>query len=282
MSSVADNTREQKLLQNPQALVNIVRRIAIDAGEVILDHYEGLEPVKVDTKPDQSPVTAADRDAENFIKAALKDVCPSVPMVGEETVDLNDADTIEDKAGYFWLVDPLDGTKNFIEGGEEFTVNIALIKNHQPVLGVIYAPVKEELYAGCGPDTAIRWTGEAKKDKPISVRKAPSVGVIAITSRTYGDKNELNNFLEQFKVQKIVKKASSLKICAIASGKADIYPRFGPTCEWDTAAGDAILRAAGGCITDMDGQALVYGAREERWLNPEFVASSFQWFEDEE
>jgi len=282
MSSDAGKSRETKLLESPEALSNIVRRIAIDAGEVILDHYNGLEPLQVETKQDESPVTAADRDAEVFIKAALKNVCPNVPMIGEETVALNNADSIDDRAGYFWLVDPLDGTKNFIDGGEEFTVNIALIKNNEPCLGVVYAPVKEERYAACGPNTAIRWSAETKKDKPIPVRGLPSGGLTVITSRSYGDKSQLDNFLEQFKVNKLVKKASSLKICAIASGKADIYPRFGPTCEWDTAAGDAILRAAGGYITDTNGQALKYGVGDEKWLNPDFVAASFQWAMTEE
>lgn len=282
MQKNQDRSREDKLLSSPEALTNIVRRIAIDAGEIIHGYYIHLDTLKIDIKQDASPVTEADREAERFIKAALEKNCPTVPMIGEETVAMNTADTIKDKDDYFWLVDPLDGTKNFIEGGEEFTVNIALIKNRQPVLGVIYAPIKEELYAGCGEGTAIRWTAESGRDKAISVRQMPKHGLTVLASQSAGSQNRLEDFLDQFKIQKLVRKSSSLKICTIAAGKGDMYARFGPTCEWDTAAGDAILRSSGGLITDMKGMPLVYGGANEEWLNPEFVAASFEWYADED
>ncbi len=282
MSPITEDSREYKLLQSPEALCNIVRRVAIDAGEIIHDYFMDLDTLLVEHKDDASPVTEADREAEKFIKAALEKYCPNVPMIGEETVAASPDLKLEDASDYFWLVDPLDGTRNFLEGGEEFTVNIALIKNACPVLGVIYAPIKEELYAGYTGGEAIRWTAETGKDKPITVRPPPVKGLTVLVSRRYGDQSRLSDFLERFKVQKLARKASSLKICTIASGKGDIYPRFGPTCEWDTAAGDAILRSAGGYLTDVNGQALVYGGGNEKWLNPEFVASSFAWFDGED
>jgi len=274
--------REQKLLNNPAALCNMMRRIALSAGEIILDYYDRLELLSVESKSNDTPVTQADREAELFIKEELKALCPSVPMIGEETVSLGQADILSEGDDYFWLVDPLDGTKNFIQGGEEFTVNIALIKDGVPVIGVVYAPVKGELYAASHGEEPVRWTDETEKDKPFSVRPIPMQGLVVISNRMGSGVPELERFLEQFKVQKMVRRASSLKICAVASGKADLYPRFGPTCEWDTAAGDAILRAAGGYLTDMQGQPLTYGRAEDGWLNPEFVASSFPWFEAED
>ena len=281
MSEPQRDTREDKLLSSPEALTNIVRRIALDAGELVMDYFMRLETLEIEIKKDDSPVTEADQETEKHIRQALKQYCPTVPVIGEEAVTNNTAEAIKDKDDYFWLVDPLDGTRNFISGGEEFTVNIALVKNRQPVLGVVYLPVKEELYAGWAGGQALRWTAESKKDKPITVRDMPAQGLTVFSSRTYGDQSQMHEFLEQFKVQKIVKKSSSLKICAIAAGKADMYPRFGPTCEWDTAAGEAVLSAAGGYVTDTAGQPLVYGGSNKKWLNPEFVASSFCWSEED-
>lgn len=273
--------RAQKLLENPEALCNMVRRIAIDAGEVIMKYYDGLEDMQVDTKNDDSPVTLADREAEMFIQMSLEQTTPDIPVVGEEAAALGKVKALGD-VEYFWIVDPLDGTKEFVDGRDEFTVNIALIKNGKPILGVVYAPALGEMYAGHGPGTAIKWREETGKDKEISVRPYPKHGMTVVASRSFGDDNKLDKFLDAFKVEKVIKHGSSLKICAIAAGKADIYPRFGPTCEWDTAAGDAVLQAAGGIITDLDGAPLEYGGKRERWLNPEFVACSFAWFDDGE
>lgn len=275
----ANKGREEKLLQNPQALCNMIRRLAIDAGEITLKYFDGLEDMQVDQKNDDSPVTLADREAEAFIQMSLGQLTPSIPMVGEEGVALDKAPDIKEGAEYFWLVDPLDGTKEFINGTEEFTVNIALIKNGQPFLGVVYAPAKGEMFAGYGEGTAIRWTEEIGEDKSISVRPVPKGGMTVVASKSHSNDEKLGRFLELFKVEKLIKRGSSLKICAVAQGKADIYPRLGPTCEWDTAAGDAVLRAAGGMITDLDGQPMKYGGTNPKWLNPEFVACSFEWFD---
>jgi 3'(2'), 5'-bisphosphate nucleotidase len=272
--------RAAKLLAHPEALCNMARRIALEAGEIAMRYYDGLEDMQVDVKHDDSPVTLADRETEAFIQAALEQLTPTVPFVGEEAAALGKLKALT-CAEYFWLVDPIDGTKDFINGSDEFTVNIALVKQGVPVLGVIYAPAKGELFAAHGPGTAIRWLEDTDNEKRISVRPLPKNGLTVVSSKHYENSAGRDEFLERFKVEKIVKKASSLKICAIAMGRADVYPRFGPTCEWDTAAGDAILRAAGGAITDINGAPLQYGGANPKWLNPEFVAASFEWFGSE-
>lgn len=268
-----------KLLQNPGALTNMIRRIAIEAGEIVLDYYDDLLPEDIDRKGDGSPVSEADRKAEAFIQKALKDLIPELPFVGEEAFAEGRADDVTG-APYYWLVDALDGTKEFISGGEDFTVNIALVQDGVPILGVVYAPVKESLYAGHSGTHAIKWTAETNKDKPITVRRPPAEGLVVVGSKSHGNNQDLSRFLEEFKIQKVVKRGSSLKICAIAEGKADLYPRFGPTCEWDTAAGDAVLRAAGGFLTKVDGTPLVYRHQDPKFLNPEFITAGFDWFAD--
>ena len=281
-SSFENKAKERavKLLNNPEALCNMVRRIALDAGEIVMKYYEGLEDMQVDIKNDDSPVTLADRETETFIQMSLEQLTPDTPIVGEEAAALGKVRAVE-QGEYFWLVDPIDGTKEFINGGDEFTVNIALIKDGAPILGVIYAPAIGELYAGYGPGTATRWLEDSDNEKPISVRPSPRSGLTVVSSKHHGSGSRLDKFLAQFKIEKVIKRGSSLKICAVAAGKADIYPRLGPTCEWDTAAGDAILQAAGGVITDIDGQPLKYGGADPKWLNPEFIACSFAWFDVE-
>lgn len=266
-----------KLLENPAALCNMLKRIAIEAGEITLKYFDGLEDMQVDCKHDDSPVTLADREAEAFIQMSLESILPDIPMIGEEGVALGKAPEISKGQEYFWLVDPLDGTKEFISGGEDFTVNIALIKNGAPVLGVVYAPARGELYAGYEGGRAVKWLQDTDSEKEISVRACPKEGLTVVASKSHGDPTRLEKFLEKFKINKLAKYGSSLKICVIAAGKADIYPRFGPTCEWDTAAADAVIRAAGGMVTDTEGKPLQYGGANPKWLNPEFIASSFEW-----
>lgn len=270
---------EDKLLANLGALCNMVRRIAIDAGEITLKYLDEAEDMQVDTKNDDSPVTLADREAEMFIQMSLENLTPNIPIIGEEAAALG---KLPDFRGseYFWLLDPLDGTKEYISGGGEFTVNIALIRNNVPILGVVYAPYLGTLYAGHGEGTAVKWSQDTDKEKAISVRSVPNEGMVVVASKSHGDTEKLDKFLEGFKVEKLTKRGSSLKICIIAEGKADIYPRFGPTCEWDTAAAHAVLNAAGGVITDEKGEALRYGGFEPKFLNPEFIACSFEWFKD--
>ena len=269
-----------KLIDNPAALTSIIRRIAIEAGEIILKYYDGLVPNDITKKGDGSPVSEADKAAERHIQSALKDLLPDIPFVGEEAFSENRADDIGDEQ-YFWLVDALDGTKEFISGGDDFTVNIALIHGRNPFLGVVYAPVTETTYAGHSGTTALKHTPDMKNDKIIHVRNEPANGIVVVGSKSHGSGEKLDHFLEQFKVRKLVKRGSSLKICTIAEGRADLYPRVGPTCEWDIAAGHAVLKAAGGFITTVDGHELTYNKAYPKMLNPEFIASSFEWYDEE-
>lgn len=261
-----------KLLTHLPALCNVVRRIAIEAGEITLDYFvEGMAQ-QAFIKQDGSPVTDADRLAEEYIVRALKDAIATIPVVGEESSSGGD---IPDLAGeeYFWLVDPLDGTREFVQGSPDYTVNIALIKQGKPVLGVIYAPALGEMYAAHGEGTATRWLEETNNEKPIHVRKPAHGGLVVVASRTRSQQ-ELENFLAEHKVEKIIRKGSSLKICAIACGKADLYPGLSHTREWDTAAGQAILESAGGEIISVDGIPLCYGNSAEGFRNPQFIAQA--------
>ena len=248
----------------------MVRRIVTAAGARTLEYFDAGLP-GYEEKGDGSPVTIADREAEDIITAGLADLVPGIPVVGEEAVAAGNVPALGD-GGWFWLVDALDGTREFIAGGTDFTVNVALIHGGVPVLGVVYAPAKGEMYAGSGPGTAIRYLEDTDSEKPVFTRRPPPSGLVVLASRTHGDAQRLDEFLACYKVAKVIKSSSSLKLCAIAAGKADMYPRFGPTSQWDTAAGDAVLRAAGAAVHDLSGAPLVYGAVAGGFVNPEFVA----------
>lgn len=266
-----------KLLSHRPALCNIIRRIAVEAGELILEYYDGVRDMGSASKEDGSPVTVADQEAEHLIEKRLEESVPGVPMIGEEAfsdgrrVDFNTHD-------YFWLVDPLDGTRAFVAGDGDFTVNIALIYKGNPVLGVIYTPDKGELYAGYinedGTSRSYRYFEESDTEKDMRTRSMPSKGLTVYASASPQSAEQIQAVLDQFKIAKVVRRSSSAKISAIANGKADIYPRFGPTCEWDTAAGHAILRAAGGEITNIYGEPLTYGGDDPKLRNPHFIAAS--------
>ncbi len=259
-----------KILQHLPALCNQVRRIAIEAGNITLDYFDESGYQGADAKADGSPVTLADTEAQKLINQKLQDIDDSILIVGEENKNPDVS-----AAEYFWLVDPLDGTKEFISGSGDYTVNIALIRNHEPVLGVVYAPVHGELYAACGEGTAIKWMEDSDVEKAITVRDAPYKGLAVVSSKSFGKGARLDEFLSHYKIQKQVQRGSSLKMCTIAAGKADLYPRLGPTCEWDTAAAHAVLNAAGGFITDIHGNELKYGlGTNDKFLNPEFIARS--------
>ncbi|HRI77125.1 MAG TPA: 3'(2'),5'-bisphosphate nucleotidase CysQ [Alphaproteobacteria bacterium] len=252
--------------QNLMALAEKLLPVALAAGEIELKYYR--EGAEVLDKADGSPVTLADQEAEKLIAAALRELAPDIPMVGEESVAEGNIPDIS--GGRFFLVDPLDGTKEFITGGGDFTVNIALLENFVPVMGVIYAPVSGLLYYGAGTQAFVSDNG--KPAKQMRVRPAPDEGITVVASKRHGDPERLSDFLKDKKVAQMVSRSSSLKFCVIAAGEADFYPRLGPTSEWDTAAGDAILRAAGGQVTQLCGAPLEYGKADKRFLNPEFVA----------
>jgi 3'(2'), 5'-bisphosphate nucleotidase len=262
-----------KILQHLPALCNQIRRVAVEAGNLTLDYFDESGFDDAEKKDDGSPVTIADQKAEDLIEAALRDITPDVLIVGEEAASDGYRPDLS-KHEYFWLVDPLDGTKEFISGSGDYTVNIALIQNNKPVLGVVYAPVHGELYAACGQGTAIRWMEDSDKERHISVRPVPNEGLTIVSSKSHGKGEKLDSFLAHYKIKKQIQRGSSLKMCSIAAGRADMYPRFGLTCEWDTAAAHAILNAAGGIITDIQGRELTYGGADPKFLNPEFIARS--------
>ncbi|HYD99864.1 MAG TPA: 3'(2'),5'-bisphosphate nucleotidase CysQ [Alphaproteobacteria bacterium] len=237
---------------------------AREAGAAAMRHYEA--GTAVETKADGSPVTAADRAAEAVILAALAELAPSIPAISEEEAA---AGRIPDRDQRFWLVDPLDGTKEFVRRSGEFTVNIGLIDHGAPVLGIVYAPVIDDLYAAAEGRAWRSLGGEPLR--PIAARTPPAAGLTVLTSRSHGKGAAVEDYLAALPVAERVSRGSSLKICLIAAGEADLYPRFGPTCEWDTAAADAVLRAAGGMIERLDdGAPLPYGKPD--YLNPNFVA----------
>ncbi len=261
-----------KLLGHLPALCNVVRRIAMEAGQVTLEYFDEGMKIAPDIKTDGSPVTEADKKAELFIMDALRqDISADIPVVVEEAISQGAVHDLSSQ-DYFWLVDLLDGTREFIEGSPDYTVNIALIKNHVPILGVIYAPARGEMFSAYGEGTATRWTEDTGHEKAIKAKRPSRGGLVVITSKNR-EREQIDKFLSEQKVEKIIRKGSSLKICAVASGRADLYPGFGQTCEWDTAAGQAILEAAGGQIVTMDGVSLTYGDKKD-FFNPPFLARS--------
>lgn len=235
-----------------------------DAGKVIMDIY--ATDFVVVKKGDASPVTQADALAEALILERLAAIAPEIPVVAEEAVAAGHTPEVGDR---FWLVDPLDGTKEFISRNGEFTVNIALVEHGVPVLGLVFAPALDRLYLGAqGVGSRIE---DAAGSRTIQCRHVPDEGLTVVASRSHGDAAALDAYLAGRKVASNMGAGSSLKLCLVASGEADLYPRLGRTMEWDIAAGHAVLRAAGGKVTDLAGQELRYG--KPGFDNPHFAAS---------
>jgi len=249
-----------------KALLNAVSAIARDAGAKIMEIY--ATDFEARTKEDASPVTDADLAAEAIITPALADLTPQIPVVAEEAAAAGNAPKIT--SGRFWLVDPLDGTKEFLNRNGEFTVNIGLIEDGEPVLGAVFAPALDTLYTGAQGLGAYKTMGNAPPT-PIQVRPAPAEGLTIVASRRHGDPAMLDSFLDGRTVKETIGAGSSLKFCLVASGDADLYPRFGRTMEWDTAAGHAVLKAAGGRVTNTDLTPFTY-AKNDIFENPHFVA----------
>jgi len=251
-------------MKDTAALLPEIVAAARRAGEAILAVYR--TDFDVERKADESPVTQADLDAERIILDVLRRLTPDIPVVAEEEVSAGRTPDVGDR---FWLVDPLDGTREFLSRNGEFTVNIALIENRRPILGVVHAPDPRLTFTGCLPGHATRQEGD-RPARRITVRTPPEEGLTVVASRRHGSVEEREHFLEGRKVANRISCGSSLKFCVVASGEADVYPRFGPTMEWDTAAGHAVLAAAGGCITMTDGADFLY--RKPEFLNPSFIA----------
>ncbi len=235
--------------------------IARGAGHIIMGYFaNGYTKNK---KSDDSPVTEADIAANNYIIEKLSVLVPNIPIIAEEDEVLGSS---EHKR--FFLVDPLDGTRSFVRGEPEFTVNIGLIENNKPVFGVIYCPPQDILYFGLVGGNAYKQTGSTSP-QIIKTRPAPKGGLTVVRSRSHPSK-ATNTYLETLHIKELVSGSSSVKFCMVAEGSADIYPRFGRTMEWDTAAGHAILVAAGGKVEKIDGNAFLYG--KQGFENPEFIA----------
>ncbi|HEY7608771.1 MAG TPA: 3'(2'),5'-bisphosphate nucleotidase CysQ [Alphaproteobacteria bacterium] len=248
------------------ALLPAVVAIARKAGAAIMRYFRGEYATA--HKDDRSPVTDADHAADAAIKPALAALLPGVAVVTEESVATAPSPESLGAARY-WLVDPLDGTKEFVAHRAEFTVNIALVEKGRPVLGVLHVPPENLTYAAAGPGSAVKIAGDAPP-APIEARAAPEAGLVVAHSRSHNRWNDLDDFLKPYRVAERVIMGSALKFGLIAEGRADLYPRLGPTSEWDTAAGQAILEAAGGSVVDREGRRLAYG--KPRFLNPPFVA----------
>lgn len=237
---------------------------AREAGEAILAVVRrGFE---VESKRDESPVTEADRAAELIILAALARAAPGVPVIAEEEVAAGRIPTHEDT---YFLVDPLDGTKEFVRGGDDYTVNIGLIEDGAPKLGVVFAPASGRLHAGCVGDGA--WVEQGSARSPIRTR-ARGEEITAVASKSHLNQATMDYLEAAVGTCGYISVGSSLKFCIVAEGDADIYPRASPTSEWDTAAGHAVLLAAGGLVDGPDGDQLRYGKRA--FLNRAFVATS--------
>ena len=242
-----------------------VSQIARRAGREILAIYD--TEFDVAEKTDTSPLTAADLAAHKAIKAGLEALTPELPILSEEATR---ATPFEERARWttYWLVDPLDGTREFVKRNGEFTVNIALIHEHRPVLGVVHVPVKALDYFGSMNGGAFRRNGEGKPEQ-IHVATLGDGPVRVVGSRSHrGD--SLAKFLERIGEHELVPMGSSLKFCLVAEGKADVYPRLGPTSEWDTAAAQAVVEAAGGHVVDSNGKPMLYNTKADI-LNPHFL-----------
>jgi len=245
-------------------LPDVIAAVEAASARILAIYRSGFT---VRTKADASPVTEADEAAERILLPRLAALLPGVPTISEEAQA--GAGALSAGGARFWLVDPLDGTKEFVAKRDDFTVNVALIEDGRPVLGVVSAPAHGLLFAGAGTGTAHGGTmGSALR--PIAARIPPKDGIVVLTSRSHENSRRVTDYLDGMIVAERLLIGSSLKFCRIAEGAADLYPRFGQTSEWDTAAGHAVLEAAGGSVTTLDGSPLGYGKKS--FLNDGFIA----------
>lgn len=258
---------------NPGDHLDAVCGIARAAGRCILEVYQ--RDFKVEHKADRSPLTEADRAAHEIIAARLRALTPSIPVLSEESAEV----AYERRAHWkrFWLVDPLDGTKEFVNRNGEFTVNIALIEDRRPVLGVVYVPLPGLIYYAAAGQGAFKQQGDGAA-RAIRPRRFNGGKPIVVASRSHAGK-ETEAFLKNVGEHDIVSMGSALKLCLVAEGAADVYPRLGPTMEWDTAAAQCVVETAGGRVTDLDRRPLVYNKPDLH--NPWFIVSGtgdYDWY----
>ncbi len=256
-----------------KALIEPVKQLSVEAGKKILAIYE--TDFDVEHKADESPLTAADMASHKAIVAGLEALTPDVPILSEESTKIPYAE--RKQWDWYWLVDPLDGTKEFIKKNGEFTVNIALIHNGDAVMGIVHVPVKNMTYFGATGHGAFK---EEAGNAPVSIKVAgPNSGTLKIVGSRSHAGDSLKAFLDKVGDHEMVSMGSSLKLCLVADGTADIYPRLGLTSEWDTAAAQAVVEAAGGKVTKLDMEPLKYNTKDEL-LNPFFLVfgdSSRDW-----
>ncbi len=266
-----DLTHSYKLGVDKLAL-QAIADLAISAGDAIMQYYHGEKGLGIQQKSDDSPVTLADLASHGVIVEGLKQLTPNIPIMSEEAPNISWSE--RQSWTVYWLIDPLDGTKEFIGQNGEFTVNIALIVNGQAVAGVVYAPVLGKCY--CGSLGQGAWCIDDHQNTPFSLTATAKVKrskPIVVGSRSHPSP-ELGQYLDSLPAYELLSVGSSLKFCMLAEGKADLYPRLGPTSEWDTAAAQAVLEAAGGKVSCYPKrQPLRYNTKEEI-LNPYFIATS--------
>jgi 3'(2'), 5'-bisphosphate nucleotidase len=251
---------------NLPPLIDPLVTLAAEAGDAILEVY--ASDFDVQAKDDQSPLTQADMASHRIIVAGLRELTPDIPVISEES----GLPGFDERGQWnpYWLIDPLDGTKEFVKRNGEFTVNIALIEDHKPVLGVVHVPVRKTTYTGCdGVGAEVRTNGG--EPKPISVARGSASPVRVVGSRSHRG-TSLDRFLQNLGDFEMHPTGSSLKFCLIAEGKADVYPRLGPTSEWDTAAAQAVVEQAGGVVLELDGKPLSYNNKSDI-LNPYFLVA---------
>lgn len=252
-------------------MVRLMRRLALDAGDRIMAVYARPD-FEVRAKGDASPVTEADEAADEVISAGLRSAFPEIPLITEEQ-----ADSHAQSAQTFLIVDPLDGTKEFVQRRGDFTVNIAFVQGGRPTHGVVYAPAKGRLFYTLADGTAVEETGALDKDSPgpyreLRVSRPDNAALMVVASKSHRDQ-ATDDYISRYAVRDMTSAGSSLKFCLVATGEADLYPRLGRTMEWDTAAGDAVLRGAGGHVVRFDDHSpLSYG--KPGWDNPFFIAHS--------
>jgi 3'(2'), 5'-bisphosphate nucleotidase len=257
-----------------KALLEPVKRIAAQAGERILKIYDTA--FEVNKKADDSPLTTADLASHEIIVAGLQALTPDIPILSEESAALPFSE--RSQWNLFWLVDPLDGTKEFVKRNGEFTVNIALIQNHEPILGVVQIPVTGLCYFATRDQGAFRQAPDRPAQRIAISTLGEEAAVRVVGSRTHAGE-KLQAFVARLGEHTFVPKGSSLKFCLVAEGKADIYPRLGPTSEWDTAAAQCVVEAAGGQVLTVSGERLSYNTKDSL-LNPYFLVigdASRQW-----
>ena len=261
-------------MENNKEIINQLVSLAYKAGKEIMTLYQ--KSLEIELKKDNSPVTEADKLSDIIITSELAKNFPEIKCISEESYQKEGGEIL---GRSFFLIDPLDGTKEFIKKNDEFTVNIALIENNKSKLGIIYAPAKDRMFFNIDRDKSYEIKTNLLEEeininnsKQISVSKN-NTDLTAVISRSHN--NEMTrNFLKKYNIKDTIICGSSLKFCLIASGEADIYPRLSPTKEWDIAAGHAILEASGGKIITLNDKELLYGNKEQDYLNPEFIASN--------